>query len=72
MFYRYFNPFVQYFTLANFAKSSIEAIAARGKEFNKYLVSNKIRSIKKRDKRKRQEGRETRGSQETRGSHLNY
>ena len=47
MFYRHFNPFLQYFNLANFAKRSIEAISARGKEFHKYLVANKIRSIKK-------------------------
>ena len=44
---RYFGPFIEYFKLANFADRSIEAIAARTNEFQSYLTSNKIRSIKK-------------------------
>lgn len=47
MLYRYFNPFIEYFKLANFADSSIEAITSRINEFQGYLISNKIISIKK-------------------------
>ena len=47
MLHRYFNPFLQYFKLANFAKRSIEAVTGRGKEFRNHLISNKINSVKK-------------------------
>jgi len=47
MLHRYFNPFLDYFKLADFADRSIEAISARIKEFREYLTLNKIRSVKK-------------------------
>jgi len=47
MLHHYFNPFLEYFHLADFSDRSIEAIIARIKEFRKYLISIKIKSIKK-------------------------
>ena len=47
MLHRYFDPFIEYFKLANFADRSIEAIVARTNEFQSFLTSNKIRAIKK-------------------------
>lgn len=47
MLHRYFNPFLDYFSLADFSDRSIEAIIARIKEFQNYLTSIKIKSIKK-------------------------
>ena len=47
MLHRYFNPFLEYFELADFAARSIEAITARGNEFQSYLTLNEIISIKK-------------------------
>ena len=47
MLHRYFNPFLEYFCLANFTHRSIQAMTARVKEFQEYLSLKKIRSIKK-------------------------
>ena len=47
MLYRYFEPFIEYFKLADFSDRSIGTISARINEFQGYPVSNKIRSIKK-------------------------
>ena len=46
MLQQYFHPFLEYFKLANFADRSIEVIAARINEFQNYLNSIKINSIK--------------------------
>lgn len=47
MLHRYFNPFPEYFELADFAARSIEAMSARVNEFQAYLNLIKIISIKK-------------------------
>lgn len=47
MLYRYRNPFLKYFKLANFSIRSIEAATRRINEFQSYLASNEIKSIKK-------------------------
>jgi len=47
MLYRYFNPFIKYFKLADFSNRSVETISARINEFQGYLILNKIRSIQK-------------------------
>lgn len=46
MLHQYFNPFLDYFKLANFSDRSIEAIASRIQEFQNYLALNKIKTIK--------------------------
>lgn len=43
---RYSDPFLEYVALTNFSKRSIEALTARINEFENYLVSKKLRSIK--------------------------
>jgi site-specific recombinase XerD len=44
---RYSNQFLEYFNLADYSDRSIGTISAQIKEFQKYLTSNKISSIKK-------------------------
>ncbi len=44
---RYFEPFIEYLKLADFADRSVEAIVARINEFQSFLTSKKIRAIKK-------------------------
>ena len=43
----YSDPFLEYVALADFSKRSVEALTARINEFEIYLTSNKLRSIKK-------------------------
>lgn len=47
MLHRYFNPFLDYFHVADFSHRSIQAMTDRIKEFQEFLSLKKIRSIKK-------------------------
>lgn len=44
---RYFEPFIEYLKLADFADRSVEAMVARTNEFQRFLTSIKIRAVKK-------------------------
>ena len=47
MLHRYINQFVKYCQLADFSVRSIQALAIRLNEFETYLKSQRIRSVKK-------------------------
>jgi integrase/recombinase XerC len=47
MLHRYFSQFLEYCRLANFSNRSIQALTARLNEFEAFLKSQRIRSIKK-------------------------
>jgi site-specific recombinase XerD len=47
MLYPYSNPFLDYFKLADFSNRSFQAMASRINEFQHYLQTRKIKSIKK-------------------------
>ncbi len=47
MLHRYINQFIEYCQLADFSVRSIQALAIRLNEFETYLTSQKIRSVKK-------------------------
>jgi len=47
MLHRYINPFLEYCQLADFSPRSIQALTARINEFQVWIKSLKIRSVKK-------------------------
>jgi len=47
MLHRYINQFLEYCQLADFSVRSIQALTARLNEFETYLKSQRIRSVKK-------------------------
>jgi hypothetical protein len=47
MLYHYSSSFLDYFKLADFSNRSFQAMASRINEFQNYLQTQKIKSIKK-------------------------